>query len=104
MSQLQSNEQKIEELQQMEGGQGSEQVEGVADQPNAESHELTSTNPSVVSEPPHLGGADPRTLSNVLESQIDRSESGSGSEVGSAASNRKRARAEQQPTRTSTRE
>ena len=69
MTQFQPDEQPGEESHQLEGGQGGDQIEGIS--------RTKSINPSVVSEPPHLGGADPRTLSNVLESQIDRSESGS---------------------------
>ena len=70
MSQLQQTEQRGEESQQLEGGQDGAQLEGTADQPDRESQGTISVNPSVVSELPHLGGADPRTLSNVLESQI----------------------------------
>ena len=77
MSQLRQTELLGDESHQLEGGQYGAQLEGTADQFDRESQETTSINPSVVSEPPHLGGADPRTLSNVLESQIERSEGGS---------------------------
>ena len=102
MSQPGQTEMLGDESQQLEGGQYGTQLEGTADQFDRESQGTTSINPSVVSELPHLGSADPRTLSNVLESQIERSDG--GSEAGSAASSRKRVRTEQQPTRTSTRE
>ena len=105
MPQVQQSEQRDEDTQQLESGQDGTQAQGTADQHDRESQGTISVNPSMVSGPtelPHLGGADPRTLSNVLESQIERSES--GSEVGSAASTRKRGRNEQQPTRASTRD
>ena len=105
MTQLQTHESQGTENQEMESGQGSAAIEGTTDQPNVETQsESISINPSIDSEgTAHLGGADPRTLSNVLESQIERSESGSRSEMGSSASSRKRARQEQQATRSSTR-
>ena len=108
MPQLQQAEFQDVVSQQVEGGQDGAQPLGTTDQPDRESEVTVNVNPSVVSEssePPHLGGANSRTLSNVLESQIDRSES--GSEAGSATTTRKRGRAEQaeqQPTRASTRD
>ena len=69
MSQPGQTEMLGDESQQLEGGQYGTQLEGTADQFDRESQRTTtSINPSVVSELPHLGGADPRTLSNVLES------------------------------------